>query len=252
MILSRTAALAEPILSKVQQRDLISRWQAVNDPVALEKMTRAFYRVSYHIASYYTKNPAHQEELAQEGTFGIRVALDKYDFSFNTKFSTFSRQYVQNAIAAEVSRVTGTLSMPSRVMLDARAGRTTPESRPQAFAAIGTPVSFDLPLGGDTGLPLSETFADAAPNPEDIAISESQQGYFRSLVAESLAILDERERAIVRRRHLIDPPDTLDMIGRDVGVTRERVRQIEAASMRKIRKHLTKKLGGGESLFDNS
>jgi RNA polymerase sigma-32 factor len=62
-------------------------------------------------------------------------------------------------------------------------------------------------------------------------------------------MLDERERVIVRRRHLVDPPDTLDMIGKDIGVTRERVRQIEAASMKKIRKHLTKKVGGGASLF---
>lgn len=247
MILSRTAALAEPILSEKQQRDLIIRWQSSADPQALDRITRSFYRVFYHIASYYTDNPAHLEELAQEGVFGIRVALDKYDFSFNTKFSTFFRQYVQNAIAAEVARVTGTLSMPARVMLDAKAGRITPDARPQAFAAIGSPLSFDLP-SGDAGLSLSETFADSGPSPEDVAVQESQQAFYRRLVEDSLSVLDAREREIVRRRHLVDPPDTLDMIGRDVGVTRERVRQIEAASMKKVRKHLTRTLSG-ESLF---
>lgn len=249
MILSRSAALAEPILSKQEQRDLISRWQASRDPEALDRMTRAFYRVCYHIASYFTKNPDHLAELAQEGTFGIRDALDKFDFSYNTKFSTFSRQYIQNAVAAEVSRVTGTLTMPSRVMLDARAGRIAPEARPEAFAAIAHPLSFDLPSGGDTGLPLSETFADPAPTPEDIAHASSQQDHFKRLVEDALSILDERERAVVRRRHFVDPPDTLEVIGNDIGVTRERVRQIEAACMKKIKAHLVRTTGGAESIF---
>lgn len=252
MILSRTAALAEPILSDKQQRELITRWQSAADPDAFDRLVRSFYRVFYHIASYYTHNPAHLEELAQEGVFGMRVALDRYDFSFNTKFSTFFRQFVQNAIAGEVARVTGTLSMPARVMLDARAGRITPEIRPQAFAAIGSPLSFDIPAGDETGLSLSETYADAAPSPEDVAIQESEQTYYRRLVAGSLSILDDREREVVRRRHLIDPPDTLETIGNDIGVTRERVRQIEATSIKKIRTHLERVLSGSESIFRNS
>lgn len=250
MILSRTSALAEPILSRESERKLIEAWQSASDRNALDRITRAYARVCYNIASYYTSNPEHLKELAQEGTFGIRRALDEYDFSYGTKFSTFSRRYIQNAIAEQVSTVASDISIPSRVFLDARAGRITHARNPSAFAAITPSMSFDAPLSATTGLSVAEVFPDSGPTPAEIVEKSSQENYFRLIISSALSTLEDRERLIMTRRHLIDPTDTLEEIGRDIGVTRERVRQLEAACIVKIHKYITRLHGSGANLFD--
>lgn len=88
-------------------------------------------------------------------------------------------------------------------------------------------------------------FADSAPTPEENAARLSQEAFFRKLIRSSLEVLTPREREIVERRHLRDPGDTLEEIGRDLGVTRERVRQLEGASMTKLRRHVSRIAGRG-------
>src|SRR5690606_1355686 len=103
-------------------------------------ITLAYMRVSFNIASYYSSNSEHIRDLAQEGVFGIRRALDEYDASYGTLFSTFVRRYIQNSIADKVSAVSTDVTIPSRVLLDARAGRTTKAVAPAAFAVLKSPV----------------------------------------------------------------------------------------------------------------
>jgi RNA polymerase sigma-32 factor len=202
-------------------------------------------RVCFNIASYYTQNPEHIKDLAQEGVFGIGRAMDEYDPSYGTRFSTFVRRYIQNSVADKVSVTSTDVTIPSRVLLDARAGRSTQETNPAAFAVIASAILFDAP--GD-GLAVTETFPDAGPTPEENVARGSQDDFFRRLVASSLQILPERERDIIVRRHLVEPGDTLEDIGRDLGLTRERVRQLESASMAKIRRHIGR-IAGRDQLF---
>jgi RNA polymerase sigma factor, sigma-70 family len=247
LVLSRTTALAQPILSRDEERRLIAAWKSGRAAESLERITLAYMRVCFNIASYYTSNPEHLKDLAQEGVFGIRKALDEYDPSYGTLFSTFVRRYIQNAVADKVGVVSTDVSIPSRVLLDARAGRTTPESSPAAFSVLAPQKLFDSsPSGG--GPRMSEMFPDSAPTPEDIAARSSEEDHFRRLVASSLRILPEREQAIMVRRHLSDPGETLEEIGRELGITRERVRQLEGAAMEKMRRHVARI--AGRRLFD--
>lgn len=244
MVLSRSTALAQPILPRDEERRLIVEWKESSSPIALERITLAYMRVCFNIASYYSSNPEHIRDLAQEGVFGIRRALDEYDASYGTLFSTFVRRYIQNAIADKVSAVSTDVTIPSRVLLDARAGRTNKEGSPFAFAVLNPPVLFDAPVSGE-GVTASAMFPDTSPTPEDNVARMSQESYLRKLVQSSLEILTPREREIMERRHLIDPGDTLEEIGRDLGITRERVRQLEGSSMGKIRRHVTRIAGRG-------
>jgi RNA polymerase sigma factor (sigma-70 family) len=246
LTLSRATALAQPILRREEERKLIALWQSRRPPEALERITLAYMRVCFNIASYYTSNPEHLKDLSQEGVFGIHRALDEFDSSYGTRFSTFVRRYIQNAIADKVSATSTDITIPSRVLLDARSGRTTANENPAAHAVIAPSVMFDAP--NSDGLPVMEIFPDAAPNPEENAAKSSQEDYFKKLVSSALGELSARERDIVVRRHLTDPPDTLEEIGRDLGVTRERVRQLEAASMAKIGRHVAR-LSGKAKLF---
>lgn len=247
MTLSRSTALAQPILPRTEERRLIDAWKSSRSPEALERITLAYMRVCFNIASYYSSNPEHVKDLAQEGVFGIHRALDEYDSSYGTRFSTFVRRYIQNSVADKVSATSTDVTIPSRVLLDARAGRSNAESSPAAFAVIAPAVLFDAPNIGD-GLSVAETFPDAGPSPEDNVARSSQEEYFKRLIASALQILPSRERDIIVRRHLTDPGETLEDIGRDLGITRERVRQLEAASMTKIRRHIGR-LAGRDRLF---
>lgn len=247
MTLSRTTALAQPILPRAEERRLIESWKESRSPEALERITLAYMRVCFNIASYYSSNPEHVKDLAQEGVFGIHRALDEYDASYGTLFSTFVRRYIQNSVADKVSATSTDVTIPSRVLLDARAGRTNAGNSPAAFAVIAPSVLFDAPNIGD-GLPVAETFADPAASPEENAAKSSEEDYFKRLMESALQILPARERDIIVRRHLTEPGETLEEIGRDLGITRERVRQLEAASMTKIRRHVAR-LAGRDRLF---
>jgi RNA polymerase sigma factor, sigma-70 family len=237
LILSRSTALAFPILPRNEERRLVDAWKTDRAPESLEKITLAYMRVCFNIASYYTSNTEHQRDLAQEGVFGIKRALDEYDPSYGTLFSTFVRRYIQNAIAEKVSVTTTDVSIPSRVLLDARAGRTSPETNPSAHSVIAPSVLLDAPIQSD-GVAVSELFPDSGPTPEENAAKLSEDDYFHQLIQSALHMLPQREREIIVRRHLSDPGETLEEIGRDLGITRERVRQLESASMTKIRRHI--------------
>ncbi|NTF17390.1 sigma-70 family RNA polymerase sigma factor [Agrobacterium rubi] len=239
MVLSRTNALAQPVLPRDEEMRLIAAWKDFHAPEVLERITLAYMRVSFNIASYYSSNPEHIRDLAQEGVFGIRRALDEYDPSYGTLFSTFVRRYIQNAVADKVSAVSTDVTIPSRVLLDARAGRTNKEGSPAAFAVLTSPILFDAPVSGD-GMAVSEMFADSGPTPEDNVARMSQDSYFQKLIASSLEMLTPRERTIMERRHLQDPGETLEEIGRDLGITRERVRQLEGASLLKMKRHVSR------------
>lgn len=239
MVFTRSIALAQPILKRDEERRLIAAWKSAACPDAFERMTLAYMRVCFNVASYYSSNPEHVRDLAQEGVFGIRRALDEYDPSYGTLFSTFVRRYIKNAIADKVSAVSTDVSIPSRVLLDARAGRITRDGAPAAFAVLTAPMLLDAPAHPDSGS-VADLFPDTSPSPEELVSRVSDESYYRKLVKASLVGLSSREREIVSRRHLTDPADTLEQIGRDLGITRERVRQLEVASMAKIRRYVSR------------
>lgn len=238
----RSAALGVPVLKRDEEAALIRSWKAGGSLEAFHRIATAYLRLCHSIARYYTSNDAYAEDLAQEGVFGIRRALEDFDPSYGTRFSTFVRRYIQNAIAEKVSATMYDVSIPSRILLDVRAGRASPDRHPRAFAAAAPHVSLDgFPDADEPGAGFF--LADDAPGPLDILVERDTAGHYGRLVAEALESLPQRERDIVVRRHMFDPPDTLDQIGADIGLTRERVRQLDMRALQKIKRHVQRKVG---------
>lgn len=238
MALSRSAALAVPMLKPDEEERLIRAWKLGGDVSARDRIVHAYARLCYRIAAGYSSNPDHIEDLAQEGVFGILRALDKFDPGKGVKFSTYSRFWVHNFIAARASQVVSVISVPSRAFIDARMGRIPPGRNDHAVAAVQPFVALDSPAGEEGGESLMDRMACPRPNPEEAASAATAQKAYSAAIKAAMETLAPRERAVIEARRLSDPPRTLEEISVEFGVTRERVRQIEVAALQKLRSAL--------------
>lgn len=239
MVLTRGAALRQPILAPDVELELIRAWKDNRDEKALDAISRAYARLCYSIASHFTNDENRIEDLAQEGSFGIRKAVERYDPEKGTKFSTYSRLWIQNYIAMALPTVLNDITVPARAFIDARMGRMEPGRNDSAVFATMPFIMLDAPIGDETVTSQMDMHVVEEVTPETILADRDLQSTMRRVIAEALSTLNEREASVILRRKLQDVPDTLEDISEDFGVTRERIRQIEAAALQKMKDALT-------------
>lgn len=240
MVITRTSALSRPMLSPSEEKALIAEYKETLSEKALRRVTDAYYRVCFSMASSYSDNVEDIKELAQEGSFGIARAMINYDPTRGVKFSTYMRPWIQTFISAATAKTMSDVSIPARAYMDARMGRIPEGKNDSARLAVLPSTRLDATLlndeGGDS---IVSRLKDTSPGPEDIVIAASTQQEAERQVSIALDSLTERERKIILRRRLTEYPETLEDIARDLLITRERVRQIEVQAMEKMRDALT-------------
>lgn len=238
MVLSREDARRQPILEPDAELKLIKAWKERQDEAALEALTRSYARLCFAIASRYTRDQERIRDLAQEGSFGIRRAAEKYDPERGTKFSTYARDWVRSYVATSVPRTLGIISVPAKTYADVKSGRTGMEENRFAVMAVEGVSSLDAPArDGEMSMEAREAAADIE-TPENLLGQRQTDDFLKKIVRKALKVLDKRERAVIERRKLKDPPDTLEDIAADFGVTRERIRQVEKNTLEKLAKLL--------------
>lgn len=228
----RATVPSVPMLKRQEELDLLAAWRERKDYAARDRIVSAYYRMCRSMASRYTKNETQIEALAQEGVFGLMQAIDLFNPDYGVRFSTYSRQWVRNFMAAKASEILGMISMPSRLFIDARMGRVDANLR--AVSGAAQTASLDAPVAEGADLTRADMLEDMSPSPEDIAGFLSEYDYRRGLLDRAMEGLSDRERDILRRRRLLDPVDTLEMVAEDYGLTRERIRQIEVKAFEKV------------------
>ncbi|MCZ7861917.1 sigma-70 family RNA polymerase sigma factor [Agrobacterium salinitolerans] len=230
---------------------LIRAWKENGDEEALEAISLAYARLCYSIASSFTKDEHRLEDLAQEGSFGIRKAVERYDPERGTKFSTYSRLWIQNYIAMAAATVLNDITVPARAFLDAKTGRMKPGRNDSAVFAAQPFIMLDAPVGDENVTSQMDLHVMDETTPETILAEDDLQATMRRVIAEALGTLNEREASVIMRRKLQDVPDTLEEISGDFGVTRERIRQIEAIAMQKMKDSLIAAGICADLFFDN-
>ena len=246
-----------PLLTAEEELDLAKRI-AEGDQTAAREMTEANLRLVVSIAKRYVGRGMQLLDLIQEGNLGLLKAVEKYDYSKGFKFSTYATWWVRQAITRALADQARTIRIPvhmvetmnkltqiSRKLQQdlgreptveelAEVMRLSPERVNEIRQMCMEPVSLESPVGEEDDSHLGDFIEDDTGSQPAEAVS---QAMLRQQLMEILGTLSPREAKVLRLRYGLDDgrPRTLEEVGKEFNVTRERVRQIEAKALRKIR-----------------
>jgi RNA polymerase sigma-32 factor len=240
-------------LEREAERELTRRWRA-GDRRAGEKLVTACLPFVIAIALEYRRWGVPIEDIVQQGNIGLLRAAAKFDLDKECRLATYAAYWIRAEIRDYVVRAyrvvrLGTTKAERRAL---RAYRKTHETDPTALAAVSgmtrEKAEWLLPVlaGRESSLEartdehgaLLDRLAAPSATPEDEASAHERRGRARVAVGEALRELSERERMIVRERLMTDEPRTLQELGVKLGVSKERVRQLEERARGKLRARL--------------
>jgi RNA polymerase sigma-32 factor len=253
----RRAAVEAPMLDSETEQNYLRRIQESNDPIALSALLVSHLRLVLSVAQKYTGHGVTLEDLVAEGNLGLVEAARRFDRSKGTRFSTYAGWWVRALIrrftianrrivgapsTRNGRRLLSTLRATQR-RLAAELGETPSRERVAAELQVTAEevALVEAALSGrDVSLAPSDDgqvfeLPSELGSPEQEVAEREIQAMHAASVAEALSQLDERERAIVEKRILGDDKDTLADIGASMGLSRERVRQIELRARQKLR-----------------
>jgi RNA polymerase sigma-32 factor len=251
------------LLSEAEERTLIERWTADRDPAALSTLAEAQLPLVLKIAKRYRTDMMSLSDLTQEGYVGLMEAAHRFSAEHEVRFATYAQWWIKSSIqefaarnAAAVRVVTSSrqrqvLGALRRRMKDQDAGELLPEEKKEMAQQFGVSTdavgrlslrvnahdtSLDATAGPESGTTLKDLLVDEAPNPEAVAASQEEQRHRRDWLAGALSELPERERRIIHQRHLTENKRLLRSLGDELGVSKERVRQLEQRAMSMLQK----------------
>jgi RNA polymerase sigma-32 factor len=257
-----------PVLSREEELELVTRWIGTKDPTARDQLLAAHLRYVVAIALRYRRYSVPVEELVSEGNFGLVHALGKFEPGRGTRFVTYAaywiRAYVLNHVIRSWSLVgVGSGALRSKMFFRLRRERVRianlvgegsdadtmlaeamglPEATVQAMVRRldARDVSLDTKPFDDSSTSLGDLLASTDRSQEETLAATERDDQVRSAVQSAMADLDERERYIAEMRLMADRDDELSLaeIGRRLGVSRERARQLEVRTKRKLRRRI--------------
>ena len=262
-----SAARTVPALSREDETELARKWRADGDRKAAEKLIQANLRYVVAIAISYRRYGLRMADLVSEGNLGLMMALGKFDPERGIRFVTYaaywSRAYILNFVIkswsmvgggsgplrsklffklrrerAMVQNIVGDDDPRAMTMLAERMGTTVQRAEELTQRLEARDVSLDAAAHEDGRATLLEGLMETAPSQEQRFFDAERADKLKGALAEAVATLDDRERFIVQQRMMADEETSLAEIGRRLGVSRERARQLEARAKSKLRKQL--------------
>ncbi len=273
-------AMNEPMLEKEHELDLARRWKDNQDEAALHELIRSYTRLVVAAAAKFKHYGLPMEDLIQEGNIGLMQAAERFEPERELRFSTYASWWIRSAIQDYILRNwsivrTGTTSAQKSLFFNLRRLRARIE-RHSGFDGLGEEgremIANQLGVkvkdvetmearmnGGDSSLNVvisedgTEEFqnflADDRPTPEENVIGFHDAKTRSKWLNEALGQLSDREQKIIRDRHLQYETVTLEELGKELSISKERVRQLEARAMEKLKETLAPSVDDPANLF---
>ena len=266
------------VLERQEEIRLAERWQEHGDRRAAEALISSHLRLVPTIAKRFRGYGLPLSDLISEGNVGLMRALDRFEPQRGFRFSTYAAWWIRSSILDYVLRSRSAVNAVTTAhrrkvffkLNEAKVktgslGRDLRSEQVEAIArmlGVGERDVVDINgwLGGDASLnaPKSvdtdgssdwqESLIDEHEDPETIVAQQQEAHQRQRLVTSALSDLKERDKRIFEMRWLVDEPVTLKELGKQFGISRERVRQIEAETFEKVRKAIVKRMKTGEAL----
>lgn len=265
-------AMRAPLLDADREQSLARAWRDGADDAALQELTGAYMRLVIAMAARFRRYGLPMADLVQEGAVGLMQAADRFDPDRGVRFSTYAGWWVRAAMQDYVLRNwsivrTGTTASGKSLFFKLRGlrarlgdleGRLTAQARAtiavelgveegevEAMAArIGGPDrSLDAPITGEAEDSWMGLLPDERDRPDQLAEATLDGERRIGLIERSMARLTPRERSVVEARRLVDDPITLEALGVRMGISKERVRQIEQGALARMRAVIEREVG---------
>jgi len=265
------ASMKEAYLSREDEQDLARRWRDDDDEQALHLLVRAYTRLVVSTAVKFRNYGLPVGDLIQEGNIGLMQAAARFDPDREVRFSTYATWWIRSAIQDYVLRNwsivrTGTTAAQKSLFFNLRrlrariadgpGGRLTDEGRHEISrelkVGIGDVETMEARLtGSDHSLnatmsdmsddPWQDMLADERPTPDQVVTCMRDSETRSNWLAAALDELSDREQVIIQERRLVDDGATLEELGRKLGVSKERVRQLECRALSKLKQAILKR-----------
>lgn len=249
-----------PLLTEDEERDL-GRRSSEGDRDARRKLEEANLRLVVSLAKHYTGRGMPLMDLIQEGNMGLMRAAEKYDYTMENRFSTYASWWIREAMQRAIDQQSREIRVPVHVaenmkkvqkiskelqqelgrepLPDEIAGKMpgkTEKDIKEILSYLQSPVSLETPVGEEGENSLGDMVEDRTEATPEEAMDTLVR---KEEVSELLESLSDRERQVIRLRYGLEDgkSHTLEEIGNSLNVTRERVRQIEARAMEKLRRN---------------
>lgn len=270
--LPRQARAAELLDAETETR-LARAWRERGDEAALHRLITAYMRLAISVAAKYRRYGAPMNDLTQEAALGLMKAAEKFDPDRGVRFSTYAVWWIkasvqdlvlrnwslvrtgstagQKSLFFNLSRVKALIAREaaalgetlSRDEVSRRVGATLGVSEQDVLTMEGRLSGMDMSLnaaqaGDEDGREWIDILADESPAAEETVSRDHDSARVRAWLGQALGVLSDRERRIVAARRLVEEPRTLEDLGREMSLSKERIRQLEAGAYAKMKRAL--------------
>ena len=272
-------SMRQSLLTKEEEISYIKKWQVSKNEKSLNKIVSSHLRLVISIANKFKNYGIPINELVQEGNIGLMQAIDKFDLNKDVRFSTYSSWWVKAAMQSfilknwSIVRI-GTTAAQKSLFFKLKSIMTKIEKENNStfndyhqrkladelgvkFKEIevmkgrlsGSDQSLNATLSENSELESQDLLIDQRPSPEQNAILTKDTKTISNLINEALNKLPDREKKIIGARQLSENTVTLQELGKDLGISKERVRQLENRALGKLKLSLQSKVNKNDYLL---
>lgn len=271
--------MQEPLLDKEEELLLSLAWKNDRNQKALHQLIRAYARLVISMALRFRHYGLSLHDLIQEGILGLMIAAERFDPHREVRFSTYAKWWIRSAIQDFVLRNwsivrTGTTSAQKQLFFNLRRLRSkleqisgeqiSQEDRHQISLILNVSLrdveemehrlsnhdlSLSVPVTDQSEDNWLDFIPDTGDTPEEAFFALAGAEMRQHWIQKAIRFLNPREKTIIKARRLSDSPPTLEGLGKKMKISKERVRQLEARAIRKLRYHLLQNMQDARELL---